>query len=279
MLEKLIESRDTGNQNRRMRGFFAVVGTAMTGLFVAGLIFSIFSTNLAMGSDVIDLSRLIAPALIPEAAPPRPEDPAPASTTRKPEVSRLPERVQNIQRLDEVPVRIPSQISTVPGKYRARPREPFIISTSGDRDGAPGPASNSDGRQRGSNSGGAGFNVSKEPVNKAELTPVALKPSSGPPPLIVKPQKPVTGGVVNGNAIDLVMPVRSAAAVAVNAKGQVTVRVLISETGKVESASAAGGHVLLRSSAVAAALRSKFNPTLLSNQPVKVRGVILYNFK
>jgi len=35
---------------------------------------------------------------------------------------------------------------------------------------------------------------------------------------------------------------------------------------------------LLRSAAAAAARNAKFRPTLLSNQPVKVKGVIIYNF-
>jgi len=38
------------------------------------------------------------------------------------------------------------------------------------------------------------------------------------------------------------------------------------------------GHPLLRAAAVAAARGARFSPTKLSGQPVKVSGVITYNF-
>ncbi|QYO66445.1 energy transducer TonB [Leptolyngbya sp. 7M] len=68
------------------------------------------------------------------------------------------------------------------------------------------------------------------------------------------------------------------AARAVRAEGPVTVQVLIDEDGNVVSASAVSGHPLLRAAAAAAARQAKFSPTMLSGQPVKVSGVITYNF-
>jgi protein TonB len=53
---------------------------------------------------------------------------------------------------------------------------------------------------------------------------------------------------------------------------------LIDEKGNVLSATAISGHPLLRAAAVEAARGAKFSPTLLSGQPVKVSGVISYNF-
>ena len=58
----------------------------------------------------------------------------------------------------------------------------------------------------------------------------------------------------------------------------VQVQVLIDENGNVVSAHAVSGHPLLQAAAVAAARASKFTPTKLSGQPVKVNGVIIYNF-
>ncbi|MBA2378253.1 MAG: TonB family protein, partial [Blastocatellia bacterium] len=58
----------------------------------------------------------------------------------------------------------------------------------------------------------------------------------------------------------------------------VTVQVVIDEAGNVISANAVNGHALLRPAAVAAARQAKFSPTMLSGQPVKVSGVITYNF-
>jgi hypothetical protein len=44
------------------------------------------------------------------------------------------------------------------------------------------------------------------------------------------------------------------------------------------SASAVSGHPLLRQAAEQAARESKFSPTMLSGQPVKVTGIVVYNF-
>jgi outer membrane biosynthesis protein TonB len=59
----------------------------------------------------------------------------------------------------------------------------------------------------------------------------------------------------------------------------VNVEVVIDESGKVVSATAASGHPLLRSSAVKAATNAVFAPVLLRGEPVKVSGVLAYNFQ
>ncbi|MBK7704507.1 MAG: VWA domain-containing protein [Acidobacteria bacterium] len=91
--------------------------------------------------------------------------------------------------------------------------------------------------------------------------------------------KPVSGGVVNGKAINLVKPSFPAAASAVRASGAVNVEVIIDEQGRVVSATAISGHPLLRAAAVSAALQSKFSITLIDGQPIKVRSMIVYNFE
>jgi TonB family protein len=90
--------------------------------------------------------------------------------------------------------------------------------------------------------------------------------------------KTISGGVVNGKATALVKPAYPAAAKAVRASGAVNVQVTINEQGNVISASAVSGHPLLRSAAVQAAKASKFSPTSLSGKPIKVSGIIVYNF-
>ncbi len=85
-------------------------------------------------------------------------------------------------------------------------------------------------------------------------------------------------GPLNHKAIHLAKPYFPAAAKAVRATGQVPVQILIDTDGSVFSAEATGGHPLLRASAVAAACGSKFSPTLLSGKPVRVEGIISYNF-
>lgn len=107
---------------------------------------------------------------------------------------------------------------------------------------------------------------------------VAVDEPPPPPPTPRRPTAPISGGVLNGKAISLPQPAYPAIARAAHASGTVTVQVLLDEEGKVVTATAVSGHPLLRSAAVAAARQAKFSPTKLSGQPVKVSGVIVYNF-
>lgn len=106
------------------------------------------------------------------------------------------------------------------------------------------------------------------------------EPESGgegylPPP---PPKRPISKGVINGKAISLPKPPYPAAARAVRASGVVNVQVLIDEEGNVISANALTGHPLLQEAAVKAAREAKFEPMLLEGQPVKVNGIIVFNF-
>lgn len=92
------------------------------------------------------------------------------------------------------------------------------------------------------------------------------------------PPKTISGGVLNGKATSLPKPAYPAIAKAAHASGTVNVQVTVDESGNVISASAVSGHPLLRQSAISAARQAKFRPTMLSGQPVKVTGVIVYNF-
>jgi len=56
------------------------------------------------------------------------------------------------------------------------------------------------------------------------------------------------------------------------------VEVVVDENGKVVSARAISGAGVLRDVAVQAALRARFSPTKLSGQPIKIVGMINYNF-
>jgi len=88
----------------------------------------------------------------------------------------------------------------------------------------------------------------------------------------------LNGGILNGKATSLPKPVYPEAALAVKAEGTVVVQITIDESGMVISAEAVSGHPLLRAAAVDAARLATFAPTRLSGQPVKVSGVVTYNF-
>lgn len=106
--------------------------------------------------------------------------------------------------------------------------------------------------------------------------PPAPPPSTPTPG--TRPRAPISGGVLNGKAISLPRPAYPAVARAARASGTVTVQVTIDESGRVISARAVSGHPLLQQAAVQAANGARFAPTHLSGQPVKVTGVITYNF-
>jgi TonB family protein len=88
----------------------------------------------------------------------------------------------------------------------------------------------------------------------------------------------IQGDVLNGKAIELPDPEYPPAGTAVGAAGTVSVKVTVDEGGNVISATAISGHPLLRAAAVDAARRARFSPTLLNGEPVKISGVITYNF-
>jgi TonB family protein len=88
----------------------------------------------------------------------------------------------------------------------------------------------------------------------------------------------VSGGSLNDKAITLPKPAYPPIAKQAHASGTVVVQVLVDEKGNVVTARAISGHPLLRAVAVSAARGAKFSPRLLNGKPVKVSGVITYNF-
>lgn len=89
---------------------------------------------------------------------------------------------------------------------------------------------------------------------------------------------PTEVGFMNGKAVDLPKAVYPDEARKTRAGGSVQVQVVVDETGKVISAKPVFGPEVLRDAAVKAALRAKFNPTILGGAPVKVTGILTYDF-
>lgn len=92
------------------------------------------------------------------------------------------------------------------------------------------------------------------------------------------PKAQVAGGVLNGRAIKLVKPAFPSEARSERASGKVEVSIVFDEQGKVIWVRAISGHPLLRAVCEEAAWQSTFPPLKLSGQPVKVSGVLVYNF-
>ena len=81
-----------------------------------------------------------------------------------------------------------------------------------------------------------------------------------------------------GRALHLPVPAYPPIARAAHAQGAVEVQVIIDEAGEVIAAAAISGHPLLQAACVKAARQSEFTPTKLEGVPVKVTGVLRYNF-
>ena len=93
------------------------------------------------------------------------------------------------------------------------------------------------------------------------------------------PQESTAGGVQTGRILRMPKPNYPAIAYAAHAQGEVEVRVIINEEGMVIAAAAISGHPLLQSACVSAARDAEFAPTLIDGKPVKVTGVIKYEFR
>jgi len=86
--------------------------------------------------------------------------------------------------------------------------------------------------------------------------------------------------VLNGRALSLPKPEYSRTPAESGGAEVVIVKVEIDETGKVISAvDMCKGSPRLSEAAVAAARKARFSPTLLEGQPVKVKGIIQYQFR
>lgn len=90
--------------------------------------------------------------------------------------------------------------------------------------------------------------------------------------------KTINGGILNGKALVLAQPEYPKKARKEKAGGTVSVQIVIDENGNVVSAKAVSGNPLLTGTCIEAAKNSKFSPTTLSGAPVRVTGIITYNF-
>lgn len=279
MLDQMIESRSGSGDGKRRGSFLLLTMIAVFAVALGGVLYSLFHKELGVGGEDLELSTLVAPVPVPEEEPPPPPEKQPETKQVK-AAPNADVRKEIIQAITESP-KIPDKPSVV--KSDIPPRREGVKTVQGDtnltsNNAAPssyrGPVSTDNKGVAGPggvpNIGGAG---DEPPPPKPKPTPTP-EPKPTPPPV----PKTVSGGVVNGKATNLVKPPYPAAARAVRAAGTVNVQVTIDENGNVISASATSGHALLRQAAEQAARSSKFSPTLLSGQKVKVTGVIVYNF-
>jgi protein TonB len=227
---------------------------------VTGVI-SIYAYDARLEKQSLELVVLLPPTELVAA-----EQPAPAErpkVTRETSDSNITERAEAMVSVNrpEIP---PDTISVAANKNPPIPDQGNWALTGRNRDAIGVPAG------PGTPSGGGG-----------QVVPPRQVVIDEPPPAPEQPKIPkvISKGVITGQAISLPQPAYPTIPKQMRIQGRVSVQVLIDEEGRVISANAMDGHPMLAPAAQRAALQARFRPTLLSGQPVKVSGVITYDFK
>lgn len=250
MFDTLVES-SAGKKSHRSGKFAAATTIIYVVLLTVGAIWSIMKFNASL-AETADAATLLAPP------PPPPPPPPPAAVV----VQRTVEVATSFTPPKDPPKEIPKAVDVKPKPVQAA----AVVSQ-----GVPGGTGVPGGVPGGVPSAGGDEAPPPPPP------PPPPKPSATPPPPKPSTQR-VSGGVLQGSAIRKVQPPYPAIAKAARAQGAVQVAVTISEEGRVISAEAVSGHPLLRQAAIDAAKQWTFRPTELSGVPVKVQGILTFNF-
>lgn len=260
MFDNLVESgshkQDLGRKGSFLLGTMAIYAVVGITLLVVG----IFYADASLDQQDLELTTLVAPVPVPVAQnePEKQEGAKPTKQEQNVDVRK--ELIADVSESRVAPKEVSAKASDIPPVRRG---VTTVIGTADSNAAAPvaaGPGT------------GIGTATGPARVNIAEDPPPPPEPKPTPP------RAPISGGVLNGKAISLPKPAYPPIARQAHASGTVVVQVTINENGAVISAHAVSGHPLLQGVAVAAARSARFSPTKLSGQPVKVTGVITYNF-
>ena len=258
MFDNLVESSSHKKDIERKGSFIIVTAAIYLVLLVAFFVAGIYWYDNHLGEMELELTTLVAPVPVPQAKQPEQKQEAkPQKVEQNVDVRK--ELVASVDESRVPPKEISAKASDVPPVRRG---VTTVVGTSDSNAAAPMPA--------GPGAGTVVTGPTKVQIADEPPPPEAPKPTP--------PRAPISGGVLNGKAISLPKPPYPQIARAAHASGTVVVQVLIDENGSVVSAHAVSGHPLLQAVAVQAARQARFSPTKLSGQPVKVTGVIQYNF-
>lgn len=263
MFNNLIESTSHAREYKR-RGSFVLVTTGVYALLlVLGGVASIYAYDAHLEAQTTELELLSYVPLFPDEQPPPRvvSDPvrvapnprnAPAVATR----TELIASTSDPTKVPDHPGTIASPVPPIPpGGARIGPENT-------DPPGLP----------------FAGRGVPNGSGNTAIVTMPDTPPPPPPAPTPTAVRTVKISRVLNSEARVLPRPVYPILAKQARVQGTVAVQILIDETGKVVSAKALSGHPLLVREATQAALGARFSPTIIGDQPVKISGVITYNF-
>ncbi|HKO63022.1 MAG TPA: TonB family protein [Pyrinomonadaceae bacterium] len=261
MFNNLIESSSHKTELRRRGSYFLFTTGIYVVLFAVAGVLSIYAYDARLEEPPIEIV-MVSPLDYQPPAPIERSSSAPARATSA--ATNVPQRTVAMASVNRPDV-VPQAISARPNTSIPVPdRGGYTI---GKYNADPGPGSGNPNSEGGSGGpGGRGTLVANVG------TPPELPPVKKAPPRVV------SRGVITGEATYLPKPVYPTIAKSSRAQGAVSVQVLIDESGKVISANAVSGHPTLLHAAERAAREARFKPTRLSDQPVKVSGVITYNF-
>ena len=273
MFEKLIESTNE-KEIKKQSAYFGLTTVFYSFLVIAMLVWSVFSFDLSDSNDNSDLTleSLVTPAVEIEVPQPRVNPPKMNSAKNANQnIDLISNPVENIKNSTKPPNGVTTNKVAV---NEIRDNMRYKIAAVTKYSGESGEVAT------GRNSNPPLIKEGSKAKSNADEIDVP------PPPIVRKPEQPraekkqtiISKGVINSIAVKLPKPAYPAAAIAVKASGAVNVQVTIDEDGGVVSAVATSGHPLLKAAAVSAAKQARFTPTKLSDQPVKVTGVIVYNF-
>ncbi len=265
MFTNLIESNADKSAFKRRSSFLliTVAGYALI-LFAAGIA-GVLTYDARVEAQNSDMSLL---DWIPPVVPTNHVEPAhttPAPRRSPPSNAPIDQHIQTPERTQEVaaandPTKIPDDIGTK-GSDVPPAVGPVVISN---RNADPPASTDTGGTCTGCPSTGT-------------TTPIVTTPPPTPTPRPPTTET-VSTRILVSKAVSLPQPPYPQIAKQVGIQGPVNVQILIDESGKVISAHAVSGSAMLTRAAEDAARRARFTPTTLNDQPVKVQGVITYNF-
>lgn len=258
MFDNLVESSSHKDDITRKGSFIGVTaliyGVLMVAFFVAG----IYWYDAHLGDMELELTTLVAPVPVPQQQKQEEQKQEAKPVKVEQNVDVRKELIADVTRTELVPKEVSAKASDVPPVRRG---VTTVLGTADSNAQAALPS-------------GPGAGTVVTGPSKVDIADEPPPPEPKPTPRAA----PISGGVLNGKAISLPKPGYPPIARAAHASGTVVVQVLIDENGSVVSAQAVSGHPLLINAAVSAARQARFSPTKLSGQPVKVTGVIQYNF-
>jgi periplasmic protein TonB len=264
MFANLIESQSHGKEFKRRGQFVIATAAAYTVLFFVAGIVSIYAYDARVEAQTSELELI---NWVPPVAPVTPQQPRNVQPIRRQNQPNAPvdQHITIPERTDAFapatdPTKVPDHAGTqaqpvppVIGEFRLGTRNvnPPVVA-SGGQDTC---------------------------VTCSGPARVVVDPTPPPTPQVVKPPiQRLPSTVLASKAISLPQPPYPTIAKQARIQGQVNIQILVDERGTVISAQVVSGNPMLTYAARDAAMRARFTPTLLNDQPAKVQGTIIYNF-